>query len=509
MGLCCPRYRATRVIFMAAAMSLSITGCAVGPDFHRPAAPDIKGYAPQPLVKQTAAADTSDGQAQQFVEGQDIPAQWWTLFHSEPLNRLLKQALKANPSLEAAQAALRQAQENVYAAEGTLFPSVNANGSAIRQKITGAQFGNPSSAGSIFSLYNTSVSVSYGIDIFGLARRALESIEAQAEVQRFQLEAAYLSLTSNVVATAVQEASLRAQIAATQEIIKIDNEQLEVLQRQFDAGGTAQTNVLAQQVILAQARASLPPLEKQLALLRNQLAALAGNFPSQEMDSTFELATLQLPRELPVSLPSRLVEQRPDIRAAEAQLHQASAQIGVATANMFPQLTLSAGLGSVAITAGGLFSSGSEIWNIGANLAQPIFHGGTLTHQRRAAIAAYDEAAAAYRGTVLTAFQNVADALKALYFDADVLRAQSLAAQAASNSLDIARNQYQNGAISYISLLNAQQAYQQTQVSLVQARANRYADTAALFQALGGGWWHRDDAVGTPTLEQKPTGDKQ
>jgi NodT family efflux transporter outer membrane factor (OMF) lipoprotein len=503
---CCMANRPANFIVVAAAMSLLMTGCAVGPDFHRPAAPDVKGYTPQPLAKQTAAADTAGGQAQQFLEGHDIPGQWWTLFHSEPLNALVEQALKANPDIEAAQAALRQAQENVYAAEGTLSPSINANGSGERQKNSGAQFGNPNNPGSLFTLYNASVNVSYGLDIFGLARRALESIEAQAEFQRYQLEAAYLTLTSNVVTTAVQEASLRGQIAATQEIIKVEAEQLDVLQQQFDAGAIARTNVLAQQVTLAQTQANLPPLEKQLALIRNQLTALAGNFPSQDLGTTFDLASLQLPQELPVSLPSRLVEQRPDIRAAEAQLHQASAQIGVATANMFPQFTLSGSIGSVAVRAGDLFSSGTGVWSLGANLAQPLFHGGTLIHQRRAAVAAYDEAAAKYRSTLLAAFQNVADALRALQSDADALRAQSIAAQAASDSLNIAREQYKNGAISYLSLLNAQQAYQQTRVSLVQAQANRYADTAALFQALGGGWWHRDDAVASSAATRKPEG---
>lgn len=508
MNICCHAPRATFFILLTAAL-LTTAGCAVGPDFRRPPAPDVEGYTPQPLAKQTAAADAAGGQAQQFVAGRDIPAQWWTLFHSESLNGLVEKALQANPSLEAAQAALRQAQENVYAARGTLFPSVTADGSVTRQKNSGAQFGNPNNPGSLFTLYNASVNVSYGIDVFGLARRALESVEAQAEFQRYQLEAAYLTLTANVVTAAVQEASLRGQVAATQQIIKVEAEQLDVLQRQFEAGAIAKTNVLAQQVTLAQTQANLPPLEKQLALIRNQLTALAGNFPSQDIGVTFDLATLQLPRELPVSLPSQLVEQRPDIRAAEAQLHQASAQVGVATANMFPQFTLNGSIGSVATKAGDLFSSGTGIWSLGANLAQPLFRGGTLTHQRRAAVAAYDEAAAAYRGTVLSAFQNVADALRALQSDADALRAQSLAAQAAADSLDIARDQYANGAISYLLLLNAQQAYQQTQVSLVQAQANRYADTAALFQALGGGWWHRDDVSENTALQERSTGDKQ
>lgn len=470
-------------------------GCAVGPDFHRPPAPDVKGYTSEPLAGSTAGADIAGGQPQTFKEGADIPGQWWTLFHSEDLNRLVERALRANPGLEAAQAALRQAQENADATKGTLYPSVDLTGSARRQKNTGAQFGNPNGQGSTFTLYNASVGVTYGFDVFGLARRTLESIEAQEAFQRYQLEGAYLALTANVVTAAVQEASLRDQIVSSKEVIKIEDDQLEVLRQQFDAGAIAKAAVLAQQTALAQTRASLPSLEKQLAQIRNQLSALAGDFPSQDRGVAFDLMTLQLPEELPVSLPSQLVEQRPDIQAAEAQLHQASAQVGIATANLLPLVTISASLGSAATSASNLFSSGTMIWNLGADLTQPLFHGGTLTHQRRAAIAAYDQAAAQYRSTVIAAFQNVADVLRALQYDADTLRAQTQAAQAASESLDIARQQYEAGAISYLSLLNAQQTYQQTQLGLIQAKATRYADTAALFQALGGGWWHRNDTA--------------
>jgi len=490
-----------RIIRLIGALAVITAGCAVGPDFKRPPPPGAEGYTPQPLEK-TSSANIGGGQAQQFQLGGDIPAQWWTLFHSEPLNRLVERALAANPNLEAARAALRQAQETVYVTRGALFPSVNANGSVVRQKTNGAQFGNPNATGSEFTLYNASVSVSYGIDLFGLARRTLESAEAQAEFQRFQYEAAYLSLTANVITAAIQEASLRAQIAATNEIIKLESDQLDVIQRQFDLGATARTNVLAQLAVLSQARATLPLLEKQLALTRNQLTALAGQLPNEEIGERFELTALELPQELPVSLPSRMVEQRPDIRAAEAQLHQASAQIGVATANMLPVVTLNGSLGSVATAAGDLFSAGSGVWSLGADLAQPIFHGVSLTHQRRAAIAAFDEAAAAYRSTVLLAFQNVADVLRSLQYDADAVQAQSSAAQAATDSLDIARAQYEQGAINYLSLLTAQQQYQQARLNLVTALAGRYADTAALFQALGGGWWNdRDGAAGDRAMD--------
>jgi NodT family efflux transporter outer membrane factor (OMF) lipoprotein len=484
----------------ASAVIFLMTGCAVGPDFQRPAAPTIKDYTAKPLPADISPTDAS----QHFVQGMDIPAEWWTLFHSPSLNRLVDQALKANPNLKAAQATLRQAQENVYAAEGALLPSVNANGSVVRQKTNGAQFGQ-ANPGALFTLYNASVSVSYGIDIFGSARRTLESIGAQEEFEQFQLQAAYLTLTSNVVTTAVQEASLQAQIAATREIIDVENQQLDMLQHQFSVGAVSLSSVLAQKTALAQTRASLPVLEKQLALIHNQLAALAGNFPSQDSGTTFDLDALQLPQDLPVSLPSKLVEQRPDIRAPESQLHAASAEIGVATANMFPQLTISGSAGSVATAAGNLFTSGSRIWNAGIGLTQPIFRGGTLLHQRRAAVAAYDAAEAQYRSTVLSAFQDVANVLDALQFDANILQAQQTASQSAADSLDIARKQYQVGATSYLALLNAQQAYQQTRIALAQARASRYTDTAALFHSLGGGWWNRD----VTTTNKKPGADKQ
>lgn len=490
----------------ACAMVLLVAGCAVGPDFQRPAPPSVKGYTAEPLPAHTTSADVADGQSQQFSEGMDIPAQWWTLFHSPTLNRLVDRALTANPNLEAAQATLRQAQENVYAAKGLLFPSVNANASALRQNTNGAQVGQPGSPSSLYTVYSGTLSVSYGIDIFGEARRELESIRAQEEFERFQLEGAYLTLTSNVVITAVQEASLRAQIAATREIIDAESQQLEMLQHQYSVGAVSQSSVLAQQTALAQTRATLPLLEKQLALIRNQLATLAGYFPGENEVEAFDLEMLQLPQELPVSLPSRLVEQRPDIRAAESLLHAASAQIGVATANMLPQLTITGSAGSVATSAGHLLTAGAGVWSAGADLVQPIFHGGTLLHQRRAAVAAYDGAAAQYRSTVLSAFQDVANVLEALQFDAGGLRAQMEAAQSASDSLDITRKQYQAGAASYVALLNAQQAYQQTRIALAQARASRYADTAALFQSLGGGWWNRDDLAVAPAGQQSGEG---
>jgi len=483
-----------RLKFPTVLVTLLLAACAVGPDFERPAAPDVAGYTPEKLAPDTASADVAGGAAQHFADGQDIPGEWWTLFHSEPLNALIAEALKANPNLQAAQAALIQAREYVYAQEGSFFPSVDANAQTQRQKANGAALGE-TGIHEIFNYSTATVSVSYPIDVFGGERRQLESTEAQAEYQRFQLEAAYLTLTSNVVAAAVQESSLRAQIAATQDILDDQSKQLDLLRQQFTLGGVAKSAVLAQETTLAQSRATLPPLQKQLAQARNRIAALAGRFPSQDTPQTFELDALQLPTALPVSLPSQLVEQRPDVRASEAQLHEASAQIGVATANMLPQFTITGDVGSAALAIGSLFTPGTGVWSIAAGIAQPIFHGGTLLHEKRAAEAGYDEAAAQYRSTVIGAFQNVADALRALQADAEALKASLAAERAAEDSLALARDQFKLGAISYPALLDSQTAYQQTRIALVQAQANRYADTAALFQALGGGWWNRKDAV--------------
>ena len=340
----------------------------------------------------------------------------------------------------------------------------------------------------------------------GAPGRTVESYAAAADYQRFELAAAYLSLTANVVTAAIQEASLRAQIAATQQIVDIEANELKVLSAQLALGGVAGGAVLAQQATLAQARATLPPLQKQLAQQRNQLAVLSGRPPSEDIGAEFDLAQLKLPGELPVSLPSQLVSQRPDIRASESQLHQANAQIGVATANELPQISLTGSFGSTASPAGALFGPGTEIWSIGGSLAQKLFDGGTLLHQRRAAVAAHDEAAAQYRNTVLSAFQDVANALRALQSDADALAADVAAQDAADRSLALSREQYQYGAISYTTLLNAEQTALQTHVTLVQAEAARYADTAALFQALGGGWWN--DKSGALDPDAAPTPDK-
>ena len=476
---------------------LLFAACAVGPDFERPAAPAVDGYTPEPLAKQTASADVAGGGAQHFVRDMDIAGQWWALFQSPSLNRLIEQALQNNPSLQGAQAALRQARENVYAEQSALFPTVQAGFSPSRNKTaTGAVSPASASGNPYYSLYTGQLTVSYVSDVFGGIRRQTESLAAQAEFQRYQLEATYLTLTSNVVAAAVQEASLRGQIAATGEIIRIETEALAILRRQNELGQVAGGDAATVEATLAQVQATLPPLQKQLALQRDLLTALTGRLPSEEPAEKFELASLQLPQELPVSLPSKLVDQRPDVRSAEAQLHSASALVGVAIANQLPQFMLTANAGTASNTiAQFVMPPGTIFWSLAANVAQTVFDAGSLLHKKRAAEAAFDQAATMYRSAVITAFQNVADALRTLQADAETLKAAVAAERAAARSLEIARRQLQLGAIHYLALLTVEMTYQQGFINLVQAQAARYADTAALFQALGGGWWNRVDTA--------------
>jgi NodT family efflux transporter outer membrane factor (OMF) lipoprotein len=344
-----------------------------------------------------------------------------------------------------------------------------------------------------YSLYTPQVSVSFVPDVFGLNRRTVESLKAQEQQARFALAATHITLSSNVAAAAIQEASLREQIAATQELISINTNMLQILRNQYAKGYVSRLDVAAQESQLAQVAATLPPLLKQVAQQRDLLAALSGGFPNQELTEKFELSSLQLPAELPLSLSSQLVEQRPDVRQAEENLHFASAQIGIAVANRLPSFPLSANAGSMALVLTSLFSPGTGFWDLGAAVTQPIFQGGTLLHRERAAKAAYVQANEQYRSTVLNAFQNVADTLNALQQDADALKSAAAAKDAAGITLDLAKKQYQSGYANYLALLTAEQTYQQAVILLAQAQASRYADSAALFQALGGGWWNRVD----------------
>ena len=494
-----PRAAAPRILSRAlpcAALCL-LAGCAVGPNFEKPAAPKVNGYIAQPLVTTTATPNVAGGESQHFDMGADLSGDWWTLFHSKQLNALIEQALANNHDLKAAQAALKVAHEDTLAQRGGYFPSVSAGFTASREHDPGAALAPvPSNNAFLYNLYTPQLSISYTPDVFGLNRRSVESLRAQEQATRFQMLATYTTLTSNVVVTAIQLASTQAQIDATRELIAADTKMLTILDYQSDKGYASGLDVAGQQSQLAQAKAALPPLIKQATQLQDQLSVLTGHFPGEMPPQPFRLADLQLPQDLPVSLPSRLVEQRPDVRQAQANLHAASAQVGVAIANRFPNFTLSADKGSTALAIADLFKAGTGFWNIAADIAAPIFEGGTLKHQERAAKAAYTEASEQYKSTVLTAFQNVADTLNALQQDADALNAAAASERANKTTLELAQQQARDGYTSDLALLTAEQNYQQARIALITAQAGRYADTAALFQALGGGWWHRGDLDG-------------
>jgi NodT family efflux transporter outer membrane factor (OMF) lipoprotein len=471
-----------------------LAGCAVGPDFHKPTAPQASEYTPSPLAATTAATPgVTGGEAQTFVKGGDIAGDWWSLFHSPALDALIAQALKNNSDLKAAQAALKSAHETALAGRGPFFPGVSLSANASHFQQPGTLAAIPANNAFQYNLFTPQLNISYVPDVFGLQRRTVESLDAQAEAARYQMMATYNTLVNNVVATAVQEASTRQQIAATNDMVTAMNKSLDILKYQLDKGYASGLDYAAQKAAAAAAAATLPPLIKQDAQLKDQLAVLLGRLPSDPPSEQLDLTALKLPDEIPVSLPSLLVARRPDILQAEANLHSASALVGVAVANRLPNLTLTAQAGSSALVFNQLFTDGTDFWNAGATLAATLFDGGALYHTEQAARANYDQSAEQYRGTVLTAFQNVAETLTALQQDAEALKAAADSDAAAKSTLDITQYQLKDGYSNTLGLLIAEQAYQQAHILLLQAEASRYADTAALFQALGGGWWRRTD----------------
>jgi NodT family efflux transporter outer membrane factor (OMF) lipoprotein len=507
-------YVAIRWCFAAATVFAALTllaGCAVGPNFVEPKAPEITRYTREPLAPRTSSTAGPGGQAQHFVGDRDIPQDWWTLFKSPQLNALIEQSLHNNPNLQAALATLRAARQAVAAQEGKFFPLVQANFNPTRQRTASVLAPVLASGPSIFDLDTAQLTVSYTFDVWGLNRRTVESLEALADVENFQVEATYLALTSNVAVAAITEASLQGQIDATNQLIAINTKMLDTLRHQLNAGYTDRSAVAAQEAALAQAKATLPPLRKALEQQRDLLAALAGGYPSAGPQPAFRLGELHLPAALPVSLPSQLIEQRPDIRAAEEQLHSASAQIGIATANMLPTFTINADAGFMNTALAHLLAPQNFFWDLAGNATQTVFDAGTLLHQLEGAKDTYQAAAWTYQSTVIGAVQNVADALRALQNDADAIRAALEFQRAAKASFDLANQQMQSGNANVLLLLNAQQGYLQANIQVVQARAARLADTAALFQALGGGWWNRAEPpaeqlldVGTGQAEPLP-----
>jgi len=470
-------------------------GCTVGPDFVRPEPPRIEHYT---SGSQPGATIAADGQAQRFEEGARIVSDWWRLFNSSKLDAIIKEAMTNNPNLQAAQASLRQSQDNLRAGYGVFYPQVNAGFDATRQKLSQASLGGSSANSTIFNLYTLTATVSYALDIFGGERRAVEGLQAQVDFQRYTVLGTYLTLSGNIVNTVIARAAYSEEIKATEQTIAFEKEQVTITEVQAQAGTVPYSSVLSIRSQLAATEATLPPLRQKLNQADHLLATLAGHAPAEWSSSQIDMGDLTLPADLPITLPSQLVRQRPDILTAEAQLHGASAEIGVATAALFPSFTLNGSYGVENTSFSNPFKNTSGIWSLGANIAAPLFHGGTLQSMRSAAIEGYNQSLANYRQTVLSAFAQVADTLRALEHDAEALQAQSQALSAAQEALRLVQVNYQAGIANYLQVLAADNQYQQARIGYLQAQAQRFQDTVALFVALGGGWWN---AVSDPLSE--------
>jgi NodT family efflux transporter outer membrane factor (OMF) lipoprotein len=465
----------------------------VGPDFVRPEALAATQYTQGQEPAQTV---TAAGQAQRFDHGAKIAAEWWRLFQSPKLDTVIKEAVAENLNLKSAEARLRQSQENLRAGYGVFFPQVSGSFGSLRQRFTSAQFGVANAPGSIFSLFTASATISYVLDVFGGQRRLVESLAAQADYQNYTALATYLTLLGNVVNAAIAQAAYRAEIEATQEIIGFQKEQLRLTEIQAQAGTVPYLSVVSLQAQLAATEATLPPLRQNLNKTQHLLAALGGRTPAERAPVRLKLADFTLPQDLPVTLPSELVRQRPDILAAEALMHTASANVGVATAAMFPSITLSGAYGQTGTEITRLFGTAGNIWNLGATVAQPLLRGGTLWFQRRAAMEAYQASLTDYRQVVVSAFQQVADTLRAVEHDAEALQAQAASLAAAAQARQLVKANYQAGLANYLQVLTADGQYQQARLGYIQAQALRLQDTAALFVALGGGWWQAEPRTG-------------
>ena len=484
----------------AACLAVTLSGCAVGPDYKRPAPPAVDRFTEAKLPASTGAAASKAGADQSFAVGADVPGAWWVLFRSPELTQLVAQALRQNPSLQAAAATLRQAQEVTLAQAGALLPQVSAQANRTRQKISGAEAGEvgPGAQSQIYSVYDAQVNVSYTFDVWGQVRRTVQADAAAARYQQFQLEGAANMLAANTATFAITAASLGAQVDAEQQLVAAETQVLATVRSQFQLGGATGADVATQEAQLANTQALVVPLQVQQQQARDQLAAYLGRAPAEAAIPALSLQDLHLPETLPVSLASQLVDQRPDIRAAEAQLQQATANVGVAIANRLPQFTLTGFLGSAPATIGQLFTPGNGIYSILTQALAPVFEGGTLLHQQREAVAAARAAALNYRATVINAYQNVADVLTALQGDARALQANQDAERAAARSLSLVRLQYGAGGVAFLSVLTAQTQYQNAVIGLIRAQAARFTDTVALFVALGGGWWNRNDRPAPP-----------
>jgi NodT family efflux transporter outer membrane factor (OMF) lipoprotein len=488
------RWRLVRRLFPAAGFCgaaglLSLLGaCAVGPHFKRPDAPAVTHYTNGTDPSVTVS---TDGTAQTFAPGAKVAADWWRLFQSPQLDVVIQEVIARNPGLDAAQANLKQAQDNLRSGYGIFFPQAGADFDATRQKFSPLKFGENAPA-SLFNLFSLSGTISYVLDVFGGERRTVEALGAQADVQAATERATYITLVSNVTDAVIARAAYLAEIKATNELIDIEKQQVALSEVQFRAGTVPYSSILSIESQLDSYEATLPGLQQQVAQANDLLAALAGYAPAEWQAPTVDLVDLTLPGSLPVSLPSDLVRQRPDILAAEATAHSASAEIGVATAAMLPNITLSAGYGANATAVSRLFASRASVWNVGADIAQPIFQGGTLWFKRKAAIDSYKQSMALYRQTVLGEFQQVSDTLQALDHDAQTLAAQEAAFKTAHEALRLIQINYRSGVVNYLAVITADAQYHQAMIAELQAKTVRYQDTVALFAALGGGWWNTD-----------------
>ena len=463
----------------------ALSSCAVGPNFHRPNAPPVTHYANGADPTETA---TVDGSAQKFSPGAQLAADWWRLFGSSKLDEVISGAIANNPGLQAAQASLRASQDNLRSGYGIFYPTIDADAAATRERYSPANLGERS-PGSVFNLFTLSASVSYALDLFGGQRRLVEGLRAGADVAHATERATYLTLSSNIVNTVIAKAAYRAEIDASEQLIALQKQQVQLAEVQAHAGTVPYSNVLSLRSQLASYEAAIPQLEQKLAQSDDLLATLAGYTPAEWTAPEVGLADLTLPADLPVSLPSDLVRQRPDILAAEATAHAASANVGVTTAALFPSVTLSGGLEAATNSTSTLFPANGRAWSVGANATAPLFEGGTLWFRRKAAIDSYQQAVALYRQTVLSAFEQVADTLRALDHDAETLGAEEAALAAAKEALHLIQANYEAGLSTYLDVLTADALYHQAQIAELQAIAVRYQDTVALFAALGGGWW--------------------
>jgi NodT family efflux transporter outer membrane factor (OMF) lipoprotein len=485
--------RASRTL--AAGLASLVAGCMVGPDFIEPKAPDTTGYAEEG-IPDTRVADGKEKE-QRFVLGKKIAGDWWQLFHVQRLNDVLDQAIAGNQTLVAARATLAQAREAVTVAGGPLYPQVDVDGSLNRERVSLVPIGQ-TQRGPVINLFTLGPTVSYSLDPFGANRRRVEEQGALADLQDYRLDAAYLVLTGDAVTQALAIATARAQIKAVESIIRDDEENLRLVDSVRRAGEATQLDVQIAASQLAADRTLLPPLRQQMSVARHALSILLGRLPSAWVPPDFDLEEFTLPDELPASLPSELVRQRPDILAAEAELHAALAAIGVATAQLYPNIDLTASFTQEALSASALFNPASSVWSVGGQLLAPVFHGGALAAQKRAAVDAYDRALASYKQTVLVSFGQVADVMQALKHDGELLEAQRRALQSAEASLSLTRTTYQYGTVGVLQVLDAQRLAEQARLGYVRAQAQRYLDTVQFLTAMGGGWWDwkgRDEAA--------------